>query len=181
MSLRHLWNLAGALTFLRLLLAAAMPFCLDAGWALPVYLFALLTDVVDGWVARRTGTASAAGAAFDGWVDKTLHVNLAWSMAVADLMPDEWMLAWFARELLQVVMHPVLMHRFRTGRGPAPKTSLLGRVTAVTLAVSIVLVLLGFDATVPTVLTGLAGTAAGLHYAWIHLFVGGDGHTPSST
>ncbi len=172
MSLRHLWNLAGALTLLRLLIAAAMPFVLRAGWGLPVYLFALLTDVADGWVARRTGTASAAGAAFDGWVDKTLHVNLAWSLAVADRMPDAWMLAWFSRELIQVVMHPVLMHRFRTGEGPPPRTSMLGRITAIALAIAVVLVMLGHDATIPTVVTGVAGTAAGLHYGWIHLVFG---------
>lgn len=169
MSLRHLWNLAGALTLLRLLIAAAMPFVVPTPYVLGVYGFALLTDVVDGWVARRTGTASAAGAAFDGWVDKTLHVNLAWSLAVADKMPDVWMLAWFSREIIQVVMHPVLMHRFRTGKGPAPRTSLLGRATAVLLAVCVVLVILGIDATIPTILTGIAGAAAGLHYGWIHL------------
>lgn len=176
MSLRQLCNLAGALTFLRLLLAAGMPFFLRAGWALPVYLFALLTDVVDGWVARRTGTTSAAGAAFDGWVDKTLHVNLAWSMAIADLMPDAWMLAWFSRELIQVLLHPVLMHRFRTGQGPPPRTSLLGRVTAVTLAISVCLVLLGIDAAIPTAATGVAGAAAGLLYARVHLFSGDEAH-----
>jgi hypothetical protein len=169
MSLRQLWNLAGALTFLRLLIAAAMPFALRAGWGIPVYAFALATDIVDGWVARRTGTASAAGAAFDGWVDKTLHVNLAWSLAVADRMPDAWMLLWFSRELIQVAMHPILMHRFRLGTGPPPRTSLLGRITAVLLSLCVVMVILGHDATVPSALTGIAGAAAGLHYGWIHL------------
>lgn len=169
MQLRQLYNVAGALTFSRLLLAAAMPFVVPTPWGLWVYLFALLTDVVDGAVARRTGTASAAGAAFDGWVDKTLHVNLGWTLAVLDRMPDWWMLAWFSRELIQVVMHPVLMHNFRTGRGPAPRTSLLGRITAILLAVSTVTVLCDGDALVPTVLTGAFGTAAGLHYGWIHL------------
>jgi cardiolipin synthase len=177
MSLRHLLNLAGALTLSRLFIAAAMPFVIAAGWGLPVYLFALLTDVVDGWVARRTGTASAAGAAFDGWVDKTLHVNLAWTLAVDDRMPDVWMLLWFSREIIQVVMHPVLMHRFRTGAGPAPQTSLLGRVTAVLLAICVVMVMLGLDATLSSFLTGLMGAAAGLQYGWVHLGVRGRNHT----
>lgn len=169
MHLRQLYNVAGALTFSRLLLAAAMPFVVPTPWGLWVYLLALLTDVADGAVARRTGTASAAGAAFDGWVDKTLHVNLGWTLAVLDLMPDWWLLAWFSRELIQVAMHPILMHNFRTGQGPAPRTSLLGRVTAVLLAVSVVTVLLDGNALVSTVLTGVFGTAAGLHYGWIHL------------
>jgi phosphatidylglycerophosphate synthase len=177
MKLRHLYNVAGALTFSRLLIAAAMPFVILGRFGLWIYLLALLTDVVDGAVARRTGTASPAGAAFDAWVDKTLHVNLAWTLAVADRIPDVWMLAWFSREILQVVMHPVLMHRFRTGTGPAPRTSLLGKITAVLLAACVVAALVGVDATVLTVSTGIAGTATGLHYAWIHRpFVG---HMPA--
>ncbi len=166
---RHLCNVAGALTFSRLLLAASMPFVITTPWGIWVYLLALLTDVVDGAVARRTGTASAAGAAFDGWVDKVLHVNLGWSLAVADRIPDVWMLAWFSRELIQVLLHPILMHAFRTGRGVAPRTSLLGRITAVLLALCVLTVLLGGNALVPTVLTGATGAAAGLQYAWIHL------------
>ncbi|MDP2317419.1 MAG: CDP-alcohol phosphatidyltransferase family protein [Pseudomonadota bacterium] len=169
MHLRQLYNVAGAVTFSRLLIAAAMPFVVPTPWGLWVYLFALLTDVVDGAIARRTGTASSAGAAFDGWVDKTLHVNLAWSLAVADRIPDWWMLAWFSRELIQVAMHPVLMHGFRTGQGPAPRTSVLGRLTAVLLALCVVLSFVGLDAWLPTVLTGVIGAATGLDYARVHL------------
>jgi CDP-diacylglycerol--glycerol-3-phosphate 3-phosphatidyltransferase len=169
MSLRDLWNAAGALTASRLVLAAAMPFFVVRGLGLPAYLVAIATDVVDGAVARRTGTASSAGAAFDGWVDKTLHVNLAWSLAVADRMPDWWMIPWFSREIVQVVLHPILMHGFRTGQGVAPSTSLLGKTTAVLLFVCVVGVFLGWDVTVLTWAVGVTGTLAGLHYAHRHL------------
>lgn len=169
MRLTDLLNLAGALTASRLLFAAIMPFVLAGRWGLAFYLAAIATDVVDGMVARRTGTASATGAAFDGWVDKTLHVNLAWSLAVADRIPDWWMLAWFSRELVQVVMHPVLMRRFRLGEGRAPQTSLLGRITAVLLFVAVVGTLLGQDMVLVTVVTGVSGFAAGVHYGWLHL------------
>src|SRR5262245_51591078 len=91
--LRDIWNPAGALTLSRLAIAAGMPFLLPTPWALPAYLLAIATDVVDGMVARRMGTASASGAALDGWIDKILHVNLGWSLAVADRIPDWWMLA----------------------------------------------------------------------------------------
>ena len=42
-----------------------MPWLEPTAWLLPVYLVALLTDVLDGWVARRSGTTSAAGAVLD--------------------------------------------------------------------------------------------------------------------
>jgi phosphatidylglycerophosphate synthase len=51
---------------------------------------ALLTDAVDGWVARRTGTASKFGARFDGEVDAFLILVL--SVYVADAVHG-WVLA----------------------------------------------------------------------------------------
>lgn len=122
--------------------------------------------MVDGEIARRTGTATRAGAMYDGWVDKILHVNLGWSLAVADRIPDVWMLAWCAREILQAPMVFLFAHRFRTAQGPPPQTTPLGRATAFSLFASAALVLLGRDAAFPTLLTGVLGTAAALHYGW---------------
>lgn len=169
MHLKDLWTLPSALTLVRLVLAVGMPFWLGGPWVLPLYVLAVLTDVVDGMLARRTGTATRAGAAFDAWVDKILHVNLAWAMAVADLIPDVWLLAWFARELIQAPLVFVLVHRFRTAKAPPPRTSVLGRVTAVTLFGSVVLALAGLDATLPTLVTGILGFTAGIQYAWRYL------------
>ena len=50
---------------------------------------ALVLDAVDGWVARRTGTASTFGARFDGEVDAFLILVL--SVYVADAV-DGWVL-----------------------------------------------------------------------------------------
>ncbi len=169
MRVRELFNAAGALTGSRLLLTAAMPWLLHHDLGLAAYLVAIGTDMADGAVARRTGTASASGAAWDAWVDKALHVNLAWTLAVDDVIPDPWLLAWFGREILQCAMIPLVIHRFRLERGPPPQTSILGRATAILLAVAVIVVLLGWDASVLTALTGIAGVGAGLHYGWIHL------------
>lgn len=159
---------ASLVTAARLGVAAAAPFWAPWPGAWAIYLLAVGSDVLDGAIARRTGTASRAGAAFDAWVDKILHVNLGWSLAVADRIPDAWMLAWCARELIQGPLVPVLIHRFRVGHTAPNTTSLLGRATAVLLAVSVLTVLLGGDATVTTGLTGLAGSGAGLAYAFRH-------------
>lgn len=169
MHVRDVCNAAGFVTLLRLPVAVAAPFLADGPWLLPAYVFALFTDVIDGPIARRTGTATPAGAALDGWLDKILHVNLAWSLAVADRIPDAWMLAWFSREILQAAMIPLLIHRFRLERGPLPRTSLWGRATAVLLAVSVLLVLAGRDATLATAATGLLGTISGVDYGIRHL------------
>jgi phosphatidylglycerophosphate synthase len=167
--LRHLWNLAGLLTFVRFGMAVVVPYVVPTRWMLAFYLVALATDVADGVVARRTGTASRAGAAFDAWVDKILHVNIGWSLGVADRIPDWWLLLWFAREIPQALLHPFLMHSFRVGTNEMPRTSLLGRATAILLAITVVTVLLGRDATMLTWITGALGGASAVHYAIRHV------------
>jgi phosphatidylglycerophosphate synthase len=170
MRFAQLANAAGALTLARLPIAVAMPWLVYTPAALPAYLLAIATDVVDGVVARRTRTQSPAGAALDAWMDKILHVNLAWTLAVADRIPDVWMLAWFSRELLQIAMFGPLLHRFRTGKAPPPDTSRMGRVTAVVLFVAVVTVLLGYDATLATAAVGALGVATSAQYARTYLW-----------
>src|SRR5687768_3388979 len=100
MHIRDLWTLPSALTLLRLGLAASMPFCVGGPWLGPAYALAIATDVLDGILARATGTATRAGAAFDGWTDKILHVNLGWALALADVIPDWYVACWCAREVV---------------------------------------------------------------------------------
>jgi phosphatidylglycerophosphate synthase len=168
MRFSHLWNLAGFLTGARLVAACAMPWLEPTAWLLPVYVLALVTDVLDGWVARRTGTASAAGAALDAWVDKILHVNLLWSLTLAGRLPVMWMPALFARELLQAPMIPLLVHRFRTLRGPPPAASWFGRGTTIGLACTTVSAIVGHPSQVLAGVTALLSVCAGLDYARVH-------------
>jgi phosphatidylglycerophosphate synthase len=181
---RDLYTWATAITLLRLgigCVVSVLPF----SWLLPLYLLALLSDVADGAVARATGTQSAAGAVLDGWVDKILHVNLAWRLAVEDRFPDWWMLCYFSRELVQAPMVPLLTRQFRLQIGSQPKTSFAGRFTAISIALSLVLVLMGKDATVPTLMTGVGGLWSAIGYFqnyllpwWRSTALGGGGTPP---
>ncbi len=73
---------------------------------------ALALDLADGWVARRTGTASALGARFDGEVDAFLILALsvyvapaagAWVLAIGAARylfhAGEWLLPWMRAPL----------------------------------------------------------------------------------
>ena len=73
---------------------------------------ALALDVVDGWLARRTGTATALGARFDGEVDAFLILALsvyvapavgAWVLAIGAarylFLAGEWLLPWMRAPL----------------------------------------------------------------------------------
>ncbi len=168
MRLSDLYTLASALTLGRLAIAAALPWLEPTPWLLPAYGIALLTDVLDGMVARRTGTASEAGAVLDAWCDKILHVNLALVLVVAGRFPALWMSALFAREILQAAMILPLIHRFRLRRGPLPATSALGRISTVLVALVLALAVLGHTPVWLVVVTGAASVAAGAQYGWIH-------------
>ena len=73
---------------------------------------ALVLDLVDGWVARRTGTATELGARFDGEVDAFLILALsvyvapacgAWVLAIGAarylVLAGEWLLPWMRAPL----------------------------------------------------------------------------------
>jgi phosphatidylglycerophosphate synthase len=68
---------ANQITALRVLLAAVLVFLVDPWSVVWVALVAVLLDGVDGWVARRTQTATAFGERFDMEADAALILVLA--------------------------------------------------------------------------------------------------------
>jgi phosphatidylglycerophosphate synthase len=77
-----------------------------------ISVVALILDAVDGWVARRTGTASPLGARFDGEVDAFLILVLSvyvsrsigpWVLAIGAarylFLAAGWLLPWMRSQL----------------------------------------------------------------------------------
>ena len=79
---KNLWedarNLPNLLTFLRVLMIPAVLILLERGgpkdcyWAGVVYALAAITDMLDGWLARRQGLVSVLGKFLDPLADKLL-------------------------------------------------------------------------------------------------------------
>ncbi|HHH30089.1 MAG TPA: CDP-diacylglycerol--glycerol-3-phosphate 3-phosphatidyltransferase [Polyangiaceae bacterium] len=79
---RTLWedarNLPNLLTFLRILMIPAVLVFLEWGsprdcyWAAVIYSLAAITDVLDGWLARRQGLVSVLGKFLDPLADKLI-------------------------------------------------------------------------------------------------------------
>lgn len=66
----HQWNMADTVTSVRMaaaLILLILP--LGSAWFLVVYTLAGLTDALDGWLARKAGTASEFGARLDSVAD----------------------------------------------------------------------------------------------------------------
>jgi phosphatidylglycerophosphate synthase len=120
LALREQWGPASWVTLARATLAAGVAVLAadalahDTPVALLVTLatVALVLDAVDGWVARRTGTATALGARFDGEVDAFLILALsvyvapaygAWVLAIGAaryvFLAGEWLLPWMRAPL----------------------------------------------------------------------------------
>jgi len=163
----QLCNLSGMLTLMRLPLAILFPFVLDRPHlALLVYFAAVLSDALDGPVARWRGTTSQIGAFADGWLDKIFHIQAAWSMAVLEIIPGWWMWLWFSRELIQGLAVPWYVHRYMQGSVPPNAPSGIGRLTAILLAIAFVPSILGYRAVAfpLTVVVGVLGTCTALGY-----------------
>jgi CDP-diacylglycerol--glycerol-3-phosphate 3-phosphatidyltransferase len=71
-----------------------------AYWATAVFVVAMATDQIDGWLARRRGTSSALGTLLDPVADKVL-VLAALVMLVGEGVAPAWMIALIVvREIL---------------------------------------------------------------------------------
>ena len=86
MSKVHKWNAADTVTILRMVgtlcLALLNPGTL---WFFAVYTITGLTDVLDGWLARKTGTESDFGAKLDSIADL-----LFYTIMLIRLFPVVW-------------------------------------------------------------------------------------------
>ena len=82
----HRWNTADTVTALRMVTALFLLFLpLGSVRFLAVYTIAGLTDVLDGWLARKTGTASPFGARLDSIADL-----LFYGILILRLFPVLW-------------------------------------------------------------------------------------------
>src|SRR5688572_21668786 len=71
-----------------------------AYWATAVFVVAMATDQIDGWLARRRGTSSALGKLLDPVADKVL-VLAALVMLIGEGVAPAWMIALIiVREIL---------------------------------------------------------------------------------
>ena len=132
-----------ALTLLRVALVPVIAVLLfaqtDAArwWAFGVFVFAALTDTVDGWLARRYMGVTRWGQLADPAADKTLIVGALAVLAALGELP------WWAvgiivlREVAVTVQRTVLVRR-----GVVMPASVLGKAKTVTQVAAVTLYLL---------------------------------------
>lgn len=135
-------NIPVTLTLLRIVLVPGLAlFLLDQHYhaALIVYGLAALTDVVDGWVARRWKQTTRLGAVLDPLVDIIFNLALFFALAVSNLLPM-WVFMVAAARYAVLLVGGAYLYLFV---GPVRiYPTLFGRLTGVVMAALIALLLL---------------------------------------
>ena len=144
--------MANALTAVRLLLA--FPFAIfmlapdgrHAAWAAVILAAAIATDLADGPIARRLGSASAAGRLFDHATDAVFVTSGLAAGAVRGAFP------WILPVLVGTAFVQYVIDSYCVGRGRQLRPSRLGRYNGVLYFVPLggdIAVRLGFGALGP--------------------------------
>jgi CDP-diacylglycerol--glycerol-3-phosphate 3-phosphatidyltransferase len=128
--------------------------------ALVIFLVAAISDIVDGWLARRTGEVTSLGRVLDPFVDKVLVCG-AYIFYAGPAFVDErghsvtgvwpWMVVLIiARELLVSGLRG-----FSESQGQAFGANAIGKAKMVTQSVTacLILLVLGYFEEVPAIMT----------------------------
>ena len=168
--LRELGTLPNLLTLLRVPLAALIWVApANPVWLIGLMVVAAVSDLLDGWFARRAGVPpESMGAWLDPVCDKLFIVSVLVAVWVAQ-GPPVWMaLVASSRE---VVLLPLVIARFAVPRlrksGIPWRAMMLGKATTVAQFVLFAAVLAGWrEGWLPlTLICGVLGLGAGLQYS----------------
>jgi CDP-diacylglycerol---glycerol-3-phosphate 3-phosphatidyltransferase len=137
----HWLNLPNLLTFLRALLVPVILWLLVADfggdtarwWAFGIFVFAALTDSVDGWVARRYNGVTRWGQLADPIADKLLIIGSLASLAYVGDLP------WWAVNVIVAREVAVTLLRVRLVRklGLVMPASVWGKVKTVSQVIAV--------------------------------------------
>ncbi len=109
-------NIPNILSFIRLLMVPVfitLFFRADTlWWAGTVYALAGLTDILDGAIARRTGSITRLGRVIDPLADKLMQVSAFACLAIARIIPVWVILILAAKEGVQLLGAWLLLRRF---------------------------------------------------------------------
>jgi CDP-diacylglycerol---glycerol-3-phosphate 3-phosphatidyltransferase len=163
-------NPANALTLLRVALVPviAVLLILDGDtarwWAFGIFVFAALTDSIDGWVARKMIGVTRWGQLADPAADKALIVGSLAILAYLERLPWWAVAVIVVREVAVTLLRTLLMRR-----GVVMPASIFGKAKTVSQVVAVTLYLLpGAPADLREVvlwIAVIATVASGLEYA----------------
>lgn len=158
----------GWVSLSRVPLAVAFPFVEESAAAsLVVLSLAALTDVVDGYLARRLDMATPTGAVLDGITDKLFVATVVVSLVASGRLPAWGVVPLAMRELgeLPLVAWWLVSRPQRKTKADEPKANWIGKAATVLQFVTVVACILGTPAEAPLLMaTGVTGAIAAAFY-----------------
>jgi phosphatidylglycerophosphate synthase len=169
--LSDVFSIPGFVSLLRIPLAAAFPFALRIGPAagLAVLIAAGATDVLDGWIARRAGRATATGALLDPTMDKVFVLTVAVTLFLGRRLPFASFLLLGARDLLELplVVWLALAPQALADRKGSVRANVFGKAATVSQFATIAVATLGSPAVrALSIAAGASGLVAAATY-WV--------------
>ncbi len=162
--------LPNVLSALRLPLAVLFPFVVeDVHAALAVLLAAAITDVLDGFLARRSGQVTAVGAVVDPVADKVFATTVVITLLFHRKMPTWALPALLSREILEapLLLWVLFSRKFRGARKAAASANIPGKLATTVQFIAVLTAIAVPDLVEATlVAAAVAGVLAGVSY-WV--------------
>ncbi|KAK8247695.1 CDP-alcohol phosphatidyltransferase-domain-containing protein [Phyllosticta capitalensis] len=117
----QIWNVPNVLTLSRLVAAPAVGYLIlhdQHAWALGLFAYAGITDLVDGWIARRWQLQTVVGSVVDPMADKLLMAVTAACLAAKGALPGPLAILIFGRDASLAIA--AIYYRYASL--PSPKT-----------------------------------------------------------
>ncbi|MDP3275743.1 MAG: CDP-alcohol phosphatidyltransferase family protein [Deltaproteobacteria bacterium] len=138
----------------------------DPTWAVLVLALAGLSDVLDGWWARRFNQCTAIGALVDGATDKILVLCVAWSLWHAQLLSLQETLMLGVRDAGEVLVTLwVSLRRDQHALHEEQRANTLGKLTTFLQFTATILAILRLRHFELCVATAVAGAITAVSYA----------------
>lgn len=132
-------NLPNALTILRLILVPVFTWLYAHGvflWGLAVFIAAALTDMLDGYLARKHHQITNFGKLADPLADKLMTLSMLYCLFSSRLIPGWILYTMLAKELVLIIGGTLLVRC----RNVVPYSNWAGKLTTVTFIIAIVCV-----------------------------------------
>lgn len=139
----YVWNVPNLLTLCRFLLIPVYVMVFKAGYvktAFLVLLVAGLTDVLDGYIARRRKLVTQLGSMLDPLADKSMMITVILSLVFSRMISWEAAIAMFLRDAGMIVGSAIFHFR---GKRTVPANA-MGKLTTVLYYIAILLIVFQF-------------------------------------
>ena len=158
--LRHIPN---ALTIIRILLVPCILLLLGTPWGFRLFFFCGVSDLADGFLARRFNWQSKLGGYLDPIADKLMMSSLFIALALNGVFPA-WLTYIVLGRDVAIALGGLILMQFTTLRDFPP--TLAGKLSTFCQGMTLLAAMGGWTNRYFNYVTAAMAVASGLQYAW---------------